>query len=167
MEEIEIVTLKPDKWQLYRDLRLQALKEAPYAFASTYEENAKHPGEFWMKRLEDAAAGNTQWLVFAKLDGKIIGMAGAFAEKEIDNAHVIAVYVAPAARGRGVSKMLMNDLLIRIKSNKLVKKITVDVNPEQQAAYNLYKNSGFREIKQYRMVLGDGKEHEIRQLQMN
>lgn len=166
MDEVKVVTLNFSDWQQYRDLRLRALKEEPHAYGSTYDDNAGRPDEFWMERLKEAALEKTQWLVFAKLNNKLVGMAGAFAEKEIDNAHIIAVYVAPEARGKGISKLLMKDLITKIKRNISVKKITVDVNPEQLAAYNLYKNSGFAEIKQYKMILGDGKEHQIIQLQM-
>ena len=60
----------------------------------------------------------------------------------------------------------MNELLTRIKANKKIKKITIDVNIEQEAALNLYKNSGFKTTKQYKMVLGDGKEHDNYQLEM-
>lgn len=167
MENIEIVELKPQDWQLYRDLRLRALNEEPHAYGSTYADNVTHSDDFWKERLNDASSGKAQWLVFAKLDGKIVGMAGAFAEKEVDNAHVISVYVTPEARGKGISKLLMQELLVKIQQNKLVKKITVDVNPEQSAAYNLYKNSGFEVTKKYRLILGDGKEHDVIQLQMS
>jgi len=166
MESIEIISLKPEDWKQYRDLRLKALKEEPQAFGSTYEDNCKHPDEYWKQRLEDTYTKNTQWLVFAKLNGILVGMAGGFAEKESDNAHVIAVYVTPEARRKGISKLLMKELVVKIKTNKLIRKVTVDVNPEQVAAYNLYKNSGFTLKKIYRLVLGDGKEHDICQLEM-
>lgn len=166
MNSSEIISLSPEDWQQYRDLRLRALKEEPQAYGSTYEDNAKRPDEFWRERIEDTLNKNTQWLVFARSGGTLVGMAGAFAEKEPDNAQVVAVYVVPEARGKGISKLLMQELLTRIKTNEKVKKITVDVNPQQVAAFNLYKNSGFQIIKQYRLILGDGKEHDVYQLQM-
>ena len=166
MDNIKIISLKPDNWKKYRNLRLKALKEEPQAFGSTYEDNNKHPDEYWQQRLEDTLTKKTQWLVFAKLNGILVGMVGGFAEKEPDNAHVIAVYVTPEARGKGISKLLMKELLTRIKTNNIIKKITVDVNLEQDVALNLYKNLGFQVIKRYRLVLGDGKEHDISQLQM-
>ncbi len=166
MSNIEIISLKPEEWMQYKDLRLRALKEDPQAFGSTYEDNSKHPDKYWQQRLEDTINKNTQWLVFANLNGKLVGMAGGFAEKEPDNAHVIAVYVIPEARGKGISKQLMKELIARITTNKSIKKITVDVNPEQEAAYNLYKNSGFTVTKKYKLILGDGKEHDTYQLEM-
>ncbi len=166
MDNIEIVRLKPEEWKQYRDLRLRALKEEPQAYCSTYEKNAKRPDEFWQQRIEDTINKDIQWLIFAKLNDALVGMVGAFAEEQPDTAHVIAVYVSPEARGKGISKMLMKELLTRIKTNNNIKKIIVDVNSEQEAALNLYKNSGFQIIKQYRMILGDGKEHDVYQLQM-
>ena len=95
MHPIEIVTLSPDDWQEYKDLRLRALKEEPQAFSATYEENSKHPSKYWQKKLEITAKGDSQWLLFAKIDGVLCGMMGAFIKKEPDNACIIAVYVAP------------------------------------------------------------------------
>jgi hypothetical protein len=46
MNNIEIITLKPEEWKQYRDLRLRALKEEPQAFGSTYEDISKHPDEY-------------------------------------------------------------------------------------------------------------------------
>lgn len=92
MEDVEIVTLKPEEWQHYRDLRLRALKEEPQAFSSTYESSVKHSDSLWMERLKDAEAEKAQWMVFAKRDDTLVGMATAFAEKERDTAHVGAVY---------------------------------------------------------------------------
>lgn len=144
MENIKVVTLEPNQWKKYKDLRLRALKEEPQAYASSYQDNVKHSGQFWKQRLEDAVKEQTRWLVFAKLEGKLVGMVGASIEKEIDNVHIIAVYVVPEERGKGISKLLMNSILSKVKDNKLIKKITVEVNSEQLPALNLYKNSGFR-----------------------
>jgi GNAT superfamily N-acetyltransferase len=165
MEEIKIVTLKSGDWNVYRDLRLRALQEEPQAYGSTYADNVSRPASFWKERLQDALEEKIQWLVFAKLEDKLVGMAGAFSEEK-NTVHVIAVYVIPEQRGKGISKLLMKDLLMRIKRNPEVKRIIVDVNPEQLPAFNLYKNSGFQIIKKYKLVLGDKKEHDVVQLEM-
>lgn len=160
METVEIITLEPAGWQQYRDLRLRALKEEPQAFAATYEENANKPDEYWMKRLEEANEGKTQWLVFAKQGDKLVGMVGVFVKDKIDTVDIIAVYVAKEARGQGIAKKLMNSIISKIHENKSVKRLLVGVNPEQIPAFNLYKGLGFTIVKKERMILGDGKEHD-------
>jgi ribosomal protein S18 acetylase RimI-like enzyme len=105
-------------------------------------------------------------LIFARIEKKLVGMVGAFVAKEPDNAHVIAVYVAPEVRGKGISNMLMNSLLDKLRKNSSIRTITVEVNPEQKAALNLYKSLGFKFIEEYKEVLGDGKEHNLYRLEI-
>ena len=54
-----IRTLHPADWPLYRDLRLRALLDAPYAFGSTYAEESKRTDDAWAARL--AAPATDQW----------------------------------------------------------------------------------------------------------
>src|SRR5437762_515843 len=103
MEDVQTVSLRLSEWRKYKDLRLRALKEEPQAFSSTYEENIKHPDEFWMERLKDSEGGK-QWLVFAKNGEKLVGMVGGIFLDEKDTVYVIAMYVAKEERGKGISK---------------------------------------------------------------
>ena len=45
VSEVEVVRIGPDQWQHFRDLRLRALREAPYAFGSRYDDWARAPDE--------------------------------------------------------------------------------------------------------------------------
>lgn len=166
MEDVQIVRLASKDWKLYKELRLRALKEEPHAFGSSYEENVIKSDVSWAQGLEEASQEKTQWLVFAKLNNKIVGMIAAHLEKELDTAHIISTYVSPEERGKGIAKKLMNSLLIRLKQNNQIKKIIIDVNPTQSTAFNLYKSSGFKITKKHKYLMGDGKEHELYQLQM-
>jgi ribosomal protein S18 acetylase RimI-like enzyme len=160
MEEIEIITLSHEGWKQYRDLRLRALKEEPQAYSSTYEENVKHPDEFWMERLKDSEDGK-QWLLFAKRGEELVGMAGGIFLDEKDTVYVIAMYVAKEERGQGISKKLMEGLIEKVKENKLIRKLSLRVSTNQPEAQNLYKSFGFKEFKQEKIVLGDGEERII------
>ncbi|SRR5258706_3395754 len=166
MEKIEIITLQPNDWLQYKELRLKALKEEPQAFVSTYEENLKHPDEFWQKRLEEALIGQSQCLLFAKVKNNLVGMVGGFVGDGKDNAEVIAVFVIKEFRGQGISKILMNELIKTMKHNNVIRRLLVGVNPEQAAALNLYISLGFKIIKKEKMILGDGKEHDSYEMEM-
>ena len=43
----------PDDWQTLRDIRLAALREAPYAFGSSYAREAPFTEEQWRGRISD------------------------------------------------------------------------------------------------------------------
>lgn len=166
MENVQIVKLEPKDWMLFKELRLRALKEEPHAFCSSYEENVIKPDISWAKTLDEAGKEKTQWLVFAKLNKKIVGMIAAHLEKESNTAHIISMYVSPEERGKGIAKKLMNNLLKKLKENIQIKKIIIDVNPMQSAAFNLYKKSGFKITKKYKYLMGDGNEHDLYQFQI-
>lgn len=160
MEKIAIVTLLPSQWQQYKDLRLRSLKEEPQAYVATYEETAQLPDDFWIKQLEEASAEQTQWLLFAKQGNNLVGIVGGFIKDKKDTALIILLYVANAVRGQGVAKKLMNHLISKIKQNTSIKKLEAGVNPEQTAALNLYGSLGFKVVKKFKEILGDGREHD-------
>jgi ribosomal protein S18 acetylase RimI-like enzyme len=166
MENIEIVTLQPQQWLKYKSLRLRALKEEPQAFTSTYEEGVKYPYNFWQERLKQALAGNSQWLLFAKHGDNLVGMAGGYITDEKNTAEVVGIYVAKEARGQGISKKLIINLISRIKQNKAVKKLLIGVNPEQVEAVCLYQSLGFKIIGKEKVIFGDCKQHDSYEMEL-
>ncbi len=143
-QTIQITTLKPKDWQAYKKLRLEALLTESEAFASSYEEQVKMQDEYWQKRLEDAENGDDNWLLFAKNeDSTLVGMVGAFAKEDTGIAEIISLYVTPGARGKGIAKELVQEILKKVSKNKAVKKVTLSVRTTQDAALSLYRQLGF------------------------
>jgi ribosomal protein S18 acetylase RimI-like enzyme len=164
MSDVQIIQLQPHEWELYKNLRLQALKEEPQAFSSTYEGNLKEPDEMWKGMLELAVEGKVEWLSFAKQNDELVGMVGAYSTDQ-KFAKVIAVYVAKDSRGKGVARKLMEDLITNISKNKSIKKLYLEVNADQIPALNLYKNCGFIITEKAEKDLGDGKLHEVYEME--
>jgi GNAT superfamily N-acetyltransferase len=89
-------------WQALREIRLQALHDAPDAFASTY--------------AREAAFGAGEWHRRATRDGSFIaflpevtpaGLGGGYlASPEV--VELIGMFVRPQARGRGVGEALID-----------------------------------------------------------
>jgi GNAT superfamily N-acetyltransferase len=92
--------LTPDDWSIFREVRLAALLDAPYAFGSTYDREVEAAEESWRARL----AGRAQFV--AELDGKVVGTAGGVREDD-ENAQLVSMWVAPQARGKGAGDGLM------------------------------------------------------------
>lgn len=149
MEEIEIVTLKPDKWQDYKNLRLKYTKEDPEATWPTYEATLKIPDKEWRHTLEIAGKGNNNWTFFAKINGELVGMVSGritIPKGLGDTIKIKGMYVIKEVRGQGIGKKLLEYLLNEIKKHSQFKVVRLGVFTSQEVAINLYKSLDF-EIK--------------------
>ncbi len=159
MGEVEIIELPPEEWQRYREIRLEALREEPQAFGSSFAEMELKPDTFWQERLADALLGGKSWLWFAQQGERLIGMIGAFFDEAQQAAHIVSVYVTKEERGKGVGKALMERILAEIGKNEGIHKAFLGVNQEQTAAVEMYRQFGFTVTSEVEEVQGDGKKH--------
>lgn len=125
---------------------------------------ADRPDAFFRGRLEEAAAGENSWLLFAREAGKLVGMVGAFRAEERDKAEIVSVYVTPSARGRGISRLLMAALLEKL-AQVGIRRAVLGVTAGQDAAVRLYQRFGFTVVGSYVLTLGDGLEHAVIQME--
>ncbi|MFA6981729.1 MAG: GNAT family N-acetyltransferase, partial [Patescibacteria group bacterium] len=104
---VEIIGLSPDKWEVYKEIRLRSLREDPQAFGSNLAREEAFTQERWMERVSNP------FNVVAMDKGKPIGTMGAFVTENagIKTAHVVGVFVANEARGKGVGTMLLGAVL--------------------------------------------------------
>lgn len=96
--------VRPEQWRELRDLRLRALAEAPYAFASSHQREAAFDEERWRTGIERAA-----WFI-ARADGRAVGLAaGKPAHNGTpDERELISMWVEPARRGSGLAGDLVD-----------------------------------------------------------
>ena len=162
MTDYRLISLTPDDWQRYRAIRLEMLADSPQAFGSRYADNLERPEAFWRGRLETAQQGESTWLLFAEVDGVIVGMAGAHCESEetppgvVD---IVSVFVTPRMRGTGIAGALMEAILDQVRRTGRFHTARLGVNAGQARALALYRRFGFRLVEELERVLGDGKKH--------
>ncbi len=160
MVEFQVVTLMPEEWQAYRQLRLEALSVEPQAFATRYASAIQNPDAYWQERLVEAQAGDKSWLLFAKEEkGRLIGMVGAACEAGSDRVGIISVYVTKENRGLGVATALMEAILAEVSRRGVFRKAVLTVNVDQGPAVALYRHFGFQIVEEEVEVLGDGNSH--------
>jgi ribosomal protein S18 acetylase RimI-like enzyme len=139
MYMIEIKTLGEDRWQDYRDLRLESLKKEPLAYESSYEEAIGASEDHWRNRMKD--------VLFALNQEKPVGIIVCVRETMVKCKHIAniwGVYVTQEYRGQGVGKQLMEAALARIKESDGIVKVKLTANPTQKPAVKLYQNFGFK-----------------------
>jgi RimJ/RimL family protein N-acetyltransferase len=138
---IKISKLNADRWQDYRDLRLEALKSEPVAFSSSYEEEQLIPESVWRERIKNA--------LFASENDNLVGMAGVFQNNRLKTRHVceiFGVYVRSEYRDKGIGKQLIAAVIEELKNIKGITKIKIGVNPTQKAAAHIYRKFGFTPV---------------------
>lgn len=129
MNEIEIAELTSDDWEVFRDLRLAALQDAPYAFGSRYADWVDAPEERWRARLQQVALN-----LIAIVDGTPAGMASGTPAD--GGAELISMWVRPTARGCGVASRLIDAVARWADHRELPLHLMVrDDNPPAIATY--------------------------------
>ncbi len=131
---------------LLRALRLQALEDHPEAFLISAAEEARNSVADFEQLIGVRWQAEDDQMLVAVEDRKVIGMCGFFREAREKIAHrmtIWGVYVHPAARGRHVGRLLVDEALARIKGVAGIRQIHISVTPTNTPARNLYKSLGF------------------------
>ena len=100
------------EFEVYRTVRLAALKDAPEAFQTTYAEADKRTDENWRAQADNNARSDDQALFLALEDGGVVGLAGVYrSPDEPGTGELCQVWVAPEHRGSGLSQVLVESVL--------------------------------------------------------
>jgi ribosomal protein S18 acetylase RimI-like enzyme len=154
---IDLRVLEPDDWRLWRELRLAALAEAPYAFGSALADwqGEGDREERWRGRLSLPGCH-----LIAVLDGQPAGMASGVPDGSPGAVELISMWVSPAARGRGVGDALIG-AVERWARQHGARTLRLSVMPGNAAALALYGRSGFTHTGEPGALLADGLRREL------
>ena len=138
----------------YQAVRLAALRETPSAFGSTYEAECETP----LATIEGNLSQRNLFGAFER--GELVGMIGVgrdHSPKLRHKATFRAMVVAPAYRGKGVARQLVEHALAFAESMDGVYQVTLDVTAGNGPAVHLYESMGFRAYgREPRGMLVDG-----------
>jgi GNAT superfamily N-acetyltransferase len=154
---IELRELTPDDWQDWRELRLAALADAPFAFGSQLADWVDAEESRWRARLDLPGSLN----LIAVLDGTPVGMAsGVHDDEEPGVTAVISMWIAPPGRGKGVGDAMMSRIesWARAASSHTLKLSVVQGN---EKAHALYLRSGYLDTDEQGDLMPDGIHREL------
>jgi ribosomal protein S18 acetylase RimI-like enzyme len=139
VDRLEVVRVDGSNWRTYRDLRLAALRGAPRAFWTTYDEAAARTDEEWQRLVGQSRT----WLALS--DGGAVGSVGAFQMPEgpDDECVLVGMWVDPSARGKQVGERLVRTVLEAAVRDGL-RRVVLEVAHENTPARALYERMGFR-----------------------
>jgi GNAT superfamily N-acetyltransferase len=106
---------------------------------------------FFRLDSEDVANGRGAFLV-AYMDGRPVG-CGAVRRNEPGVAEIKRMYVAPEARGRGVGRLVLEELEV-VARQLGIRRLVLETGPRQPEALTLYRRAGFVEIPLFGEYVG-------------
>lgn len=140
----------PEDWAASKALRLRALADSPAAFSSTLDRELEFDDDVWRTRLERAAT----FFAVDPADDFVGTVTGIADPHEPGGRDVVAMWVAPEWRGRGVGGALL-DAVVEWARAEGAASIALWVADGNDAARRLYERGGFVDTGQ-RDVIREG-----------
>lgn len=139
---LAIETITPQNILVFKEARLRALQDSPWAFGSTYARESQLTDADWMERAK-RWDGVTGILYLAMDAGVACGMAGSFIdEQDAARAQLISMWSAATHRKQGVGRMLVEQVIAWARSRG-VKILTLMVTSVNPGAERFYEQLGF------------------------
>jgi len=135
-------------------VRLGALKEAPYAFGSSYEREMNAPEQRWRQGLKDRVR------FIAEVDGVVAGTVSGGPADLTSAAAMTAMWVDPRYRRRGVGDLLVKTVVEWARAAGYGEMLlwVADVNV---GAERLYQRNGFASTGATQEMRPGAMEHEM------
>ena len=142
--ETDVLTIRrigADDVEAFRRIRLEALREEPSAYASSYEDSVVLTDEDWRNRMREPV------FVAFRAD-EPVGLAGLVRQRSSKMAHranIVMVYVRKSQRGTGVADGLIDAVIEEARAMGIVQ-LELAVTAENLSAARFYRRKGFAEI---------------------
>lgn len=141
---MKIRILQATDVRLYQRLRLSGLQQDPDAFGSTYEREVL----FSLETIADRIRPTADKFVLGAFtnEDELVGIVTFVRDNGLKTAHkgnIYGMYVSHANRGRGIGKLLLQDLLARARNLDGLEQVHLTVVSTNAAAKNLYRSVGF------------------------
>ncbi len=139
-----VITIRPEHWAEFRDIRLRMLADTPIAFGETLEHAQSVTEANWLARIARATQPDRTAVAALDADGAWIGTMSAYLS-EPGVATVAAVWVAPEHRGAeaGVADLLMDAITTWARDTAHARALRLAVHEENSRATAYFERVGF------------------------
>lgn len=146
---ITVRRIRSSEADVYREVRLAALEDSPFAFSSTLTTERGYEPAVWEERTRSAASGSRS-VIFLALGDRPLGMVAALQNTSDETvAELVSMWVAPSGRGHGVGATLVARA-IEWATESGYRRVELWVTRGNESAEHLYRRLGFE-------VTGDAK----------
>ena len=135
MNDVEVVLLEPGHWEAVRRIYLEGIETRHATFETTAPTWEAWDGSHLpdLRVVATRAGDIVGWAALSRVSDRCV--YGGVAEE--------SVYVAAAERGRGIGRLLLEEL-IRMSEQAGIWTIQTGIFPENEASIRLHERVGFR-----------------------
>lgn len=140
-----VITVRPEHWEQFRDIRLQMLADTPIAFGETLEHARAANEASWLARIARATQPDRTAVAALDDDGRWIGTMSAYVSAP-GAVTVAAVWVAPEHRGSkaGVTDRLMDAIVDWARTTVGADALRLTVHEDNARATAYFERVGFQ-----------------------
>jgi len=129
---------------LYRKVRLEALRESPEAFATSYESALERSEESWIAQADGSSQGDDR-ATFLVMGDQPIGLAGLYRDGNDPSAgELIQMWISPDHRGSAAAAELLEHVFTWAAECGM-RTIRAEVTEGNTRALRFYEKHGFRQ----------------------
>ncbi len=140
---ITIRRIRIGESDLFKRIRLTALKDAPNAFSATYDSALQRSAESWREQADSTASGSDRATFIAFSDDAPIGIAALYRDKDkVELGELLQLWVSPEYRGVSVARDLMDTIFQWAKENNF-RKVKAGITKANSRALKFYFKYGF------------------------
>jgi ribosomal protein S18 acetylase RimI-like enzyme len=151
----------------FRELRVEMCAAHPEAFGQTPEEVAEMAEEKFIEWMTPSDVFPEKFVLGAFEGDRMLGSAAFRRDNAIKESHrgwIWSVYTRPEARGQGLGRQLMTQLIEETRKMEGMEILTLVVALPQTAARTLYTSLGFfttgLDLHEYKLPDGRDVDHE-------
>ncbi|AIF81707.1 hypothetical protein I862_05765 [endosymbiont of Acanthamoeba sp. UWC8] len=136
---VNIKILDQDDWQSWKNLRLEALQNAPHTFGASIEE------VYTLDKKDFQTLLSKNKIFGAFLNAQLIGCVGFYVLNSLKTQHrgvLWGMYVTPEHRGKNIAGSLVDAVISYVKSS--VEQLNLKCVTANHSAVKLYQKHGFK-----------------------
>lgn len=134
--------LKPIDSLIYREIRLECLKNFPEAFGAKYEDQVLLQKLKFQQFIEEEHQTNIVFGIFT--ESKLIGICAIVPHPKRDGvALLIQMYVKPSESGKKAGQKLLMFVLENIFASYDYSEVELEVKKDNERAFHVYEKFGF------------------------
>lgn len=154
-KHFNIRALRVDDWQIFRDVRLKALKETPSVFGSSWEKENTYDDSWWQNVLK-----NEQHKIFGLFNNEtLVGLNAVFTSHKDPSGKTASLamwYLDKDYRGKGLFHNLVMAGIDWAKQQERFDRIIVSHREGNEASRKANERAGFKYTHKGLHTFGDG-----------